>query len=637
MPDYNHWTLDIDNENIAWLLMDVKDSSANILNRPVLVELDSIISEIEKNQTLKGFCLLSGKKGGFVYGADINEFATLNNYDEAAEFIKFGQEIFNRIEKLTIPTSVGIDGIAVGGGLEIALPFKHIILTDNPKTQIGFPEVTLGILPGYGGTGRTTKRAGTEKTLQMVLSGKLIKAQEALDWGIADEIVPVDALKISVKNSLNSKTYSLFEETEDEVLSIIEKSNKILSEQSYEDQTPAPFKILDHFKQSKGNGDKLNNLEVETFSRLLLTEASFHLRKVFQMTDAVKKSAKGDSNIKNIHIVGAGTMGGDIAAVAAMQGFNITITDQDKNVLDKAYNRAKLLYERRIKNENLVEKALSRFVLDFEGEGAKNADIIIEAVAEVLEVKQKVFSNLEKIAPKHAILATNTSSIMLEDISKVLNDPSRLIGLHFFNPVPVLPLVEVIFSETSRKDFIERAMFFSGQLRKMPIKCKSVKGFLVNRALLPYLFQGIVEMIDGTNPDKIDEALTRFGMPMGPIELCDQIGLDVCRDVGLVLGMPEKASKVLEEKLNANKFGRKSGEGFYKWDGKKPDRPRNKYDLVELDKLSKKLIQPMIDMCKSAVEQNVVPSKEKADIGCILGVGFPRFKGGPIGWYEYKR
>ena len=637
MINFEHWELSVDENNIAWLIMDVKGSSANILNRPVLEELDTIIKEIEQKDNLSGFCLLSGKKGGFVYGADINEFATLNNIDEAKKFVSYAQSIFQKIENLKIPTSVGIDGIAVGGGLEIALPFKHIILSDNPKTQLGFPEITLGILPGYGGTGRTNKRIGTEKTLQMVLSGKLIKSNEVLEWGLVDEIVPLNELRDSVKNALNRDTIKPFIETDDDFKKAINFAKDNFLNKLIKKQSPAAFEIVDLFEKCKGNSNDLIAGELDSFARLLFSETSYHLRRVFQMNDKVKKSAKGDSNIQNIHVIGAGTMGGDIAAVAAMQGFNVTLTDQNTDAIKNAIERANKLFKRRLKNEELVDKALSRLKEDKTGNGAEKADMIIEAVAEVLEIKQKVFKDLENKISPHTIFATNTSSIMLEDISSVLMDPSRLIGLHFFNPVPVLPLVEVIFGKDSNQDFVQRAMYFSGQLRKMPVKCKSEKGFLVNRALLPYLFKSIVEMKNGTEADKIDEALTRFGMPMGPIELCDQIGLDVCRDVGLVLGMPEIASEVLETKISEKKMGRKTGEGFYSWDDKKPIRPRSKYPYEELEILAKKLIEPMVQECKAAVNENVVPSKDDADIGCILGIGFPRFRGGPIGWSEYEK
>jgi 3-hydroxyacyl-CoA dehydrogenase/enoyl-CoA hydratase/3-hydroxybutyryl-CoA epimerase len=330
-------------------------------------------------------------------------------------------------------------------------------------------------------------------------------------------------------------------------------------------------------------------------------------------------------------------MGGDIAAVAALNGFSVSLSDREASAVEKAVLRAASLFERRLKTDKAIADANSRLIADVAGAHIGNADIIIEAVAERLEVKQAVFKEVEKAAKPGAILATNTSSIMIEDIAASLNQPERLIGLHFFNPVPVLPLVEVIFGAQSDSDVLARAMCFAGQLKKMPVKVKSVKGFLVNRALLPYIFKAICLMEDGESADKIDQAMVRFGMPMGPIELADQVGLDVCYDVGKVLGMPQAADNALAAKCGAAMLGRKTGSGFYDWEGKKALRERAVYPAAELDALAADLLAPMIDKCRTAVSGGVVASADDADIGCILGIGFPRYRGGPLGWADYPR
>ena len=372
--------------------------------------------------------------------------------------------------------------------------------------------------------------------------------------------------------------------------------------------------------------------EIDVFPNLMVSSASKNLRRVFYLTDAVRRSARGASNIKRLHVVGAGVMGGDIAAIGAMAGLEVTLADMNESAILSSIARAKKLFERRLKSDEKVASALARLRADLDGNGAIDADLIIEAVAERLEVKQAVFKNLEVVSKATAILATNTSAIPLEDIATALNAPERLIGLHFFNPVPVLPLVEVIWSKYSDPEIVIRGMQFAGQIGKMPIRCKSAPGFLVNRALLPYIFKAIEAVAGGENADHIDEALVDFGMPMGPIELADQIGLDVCLDVGIVLGMPPATKALLDEKCKAGTIGRKSGSGFYEWDGNRAIRAHQSKDPRVMAAIAKNMLAPMIEECRQAVDENVVDSADSADAGMIFGIGFPGFRGGPLNW-----
>ena len=636
--NYTHWQFDKDDDGIGWMVMNVEGSSVNILKRSVIEEMSALVSEIEADDSLTGLCFISGKPGGYVYGADINEFSILQTEAEVAELMDLAHGVFARLEMLSLPTATGINGIAVGGGLEIALPFGRIVAVDSPRTQLGFPEISLGIMPGYGGTGRAVRRIGVAHTLEMVLTGRMVRATEALEWGLVDALVgDEDMLRGALKDMLTLAAPEPVQETADDITAALSTAEDKYLSRARRYQDPTPFRILDHYKAVRCDAQKLTATERDSFPNMLLSETSIHLRRVFQMTDAVRKSARGDSKIQTVHVIGAGTMGGDIAAIAAMQGFDVTLTDRDGTAIDSALVRATALYDRRIKDDKKRIAAQARLTGDKAGSGVKIADIIIEAVAENLDIKKNVFAAVEADAKPDAILATNTSSIQIEDIAQGLTSPKRLIGLHFFNPVPVLPLVEVIAGTQSDETYLERAMYFSGQLKKMPVRCKSTKGFLVNRALLPYLFKGIAEMVAGTSADKIDEALVRFGMPMGPIELADQVGLDVCRDVGLVLGMPEAAATALEEKLAAGALGRKTGSGFYDWDGKKAVRPRASYDAQELEALAETLLAPMVEKCRTAVSEGIVANRDDADFGCIMGIGFPRFRGGPLGWADFPR
>ena len=634
--DLMHWLANIDEDGIAWLYLQTVGKSVNVLNNAVMTELECLLDRLENKKDLRGVALLSGKKGGFVYGADIHEFETLKTASEVANHMLYVHGLFNRIEALPVPSCVGVDGIAVGGGLEIALTFDRLFITSSSKTKLGFPEVNLGIMPGYGGSGRAYGRIGTKAVLDMMVSGRPIGSIDAIKTGLADELVDKpDDLEKSMREWIigcnGEKPIFTELETAADATAIAAAKDKYLK-RLRSDHTPAPAAIIEHVENFGHDKSAMSAGEIDVFPNLMVSSASKNLRRVFYLTDAVRKSARGESGIKRMHVVGAGVMGGDIAAIGAMAGLDVTLTDMNDAAIVGAIARAKKLFERRLKSDEKVALALARLRTDLDGNGATDADLIIEAVAEKLEVKQAVFKNLEAVSKASAILATNTSAIPLEDIATALNGPERLIGLHFFNPVPVLPLVEVIWSKYSDPEIVSRGMQFAGQIGKMPVRCKSAPGFLVNRALLPYIFKAIEAVAGGEKADHIDEALVDFGMPMGPIELADQIGLDVCLDVGIVLGMPPATKALLDEKCRTGTIGRKSGSGFYEWDGNRAIRAHQSKDPRVMAAIAKKMLAPMIEECRQAVDENVVDTADSADAGMIFGIGFPGFRGGPLNW-----
>ena len=633
-----HWLTNIDEDGIAWLHLKTDGKSVNVLNHAVMVELESILDRLESKEDLNGVAMLSGKQGGFVYGADINEFETLKTAGDVANHMLYVHGLFNRIEALPVPSCVGVDGIAVGGGLEIALTFDRLFITSSSKTKLGFPEVNLGIMPGYGGSGRAYGRIGTKAVLDMMVSGRPIGSMDAIKTGLADELVDKpDDFEESMREWIIgcSGEKPIFTQTESaaDATAIAAAKDKYLK-RLRSDHTPAPAAIIEHVENFGHDKSAMSAGEIDVFPNLMVSSASKNLRRVFYLTDAVRRSARGASNIKRLHVVGAGVMGGDIAAIGAMAGLEVTLADMNESAILSSIARAKKLFERRLKSDEKVASALARLRADLDGNGAIDADLIIEAVAERLEVKQAVFKNLEVVSKATAILATNTSAIPLEDIATALNAPERLIGLHFFNPVPVLPLVEVIWSKYSDPKIVSRGMQFAGQIGKMPVRCKSAPGFLVNRALLPYIFKAIEAVAGGENADHIDEALVDFGMPMGPIELADQIGLDVCLDVGIVLGMPPATKSLLDEKCKTGTIGRKSGSGFYKWDGNRAIRAHQSQDPRVMAAIAKNMLAPMIEECRQAVDEQVVVSADSADVGMIFGIGFPGFRGGPLNWFK---
>jgi len=635
---WQHWKLEVDDAGIAWLTIDVKAKSVNVLTREVVAEMADVVAHLEGATGIKGLCFRSGKDVGFVYGADINEFEALETEEDVAALLDEVHGTFNRFAALPFPTVVGIDGYALGGGLEIALLADRLVLTDSPKTQVGFPEVKLGLMPGYGGTGRAYGRVGAYMVLDMMLTGRMVPAAEALKAGLVDALADGrehldDAMK-DMLIRLGGKKPPRHQISGEDTAAEVAKAREAFAGRVRPDHTPAPFAILDHIAENAPDAAAISDAEKIIFPTLMVSDASDGLRRVFQLTDAVKRTARGDAGIDHVHVIGAGVMGGDIAAVAAMEGLTVTLSDQDDAAIQQAIERARKLYERRLKTPEKINAAMDRLIADKDQTGLAGADLVIEAVAERLDVKKSVFAALEPKTKPGAILATNTSAIPLEEIATALMRPERLIGLHFFNPVPVLPLVEVIWSELSDQDLVARGMMFAGRLRKMPIRCKSASGFLVNRALLPYLLKGIEAMLDGMDPDQIDEAMVSFGMPMGPVELADQIGLDVTHDASVPLGMPEKVAAALNEKIAAGTIGRKSGSGFYDWDGNKALRARAVYDTKAQAALARELLAPMIEECQKAVAEGVVDNADMADAGMIFGVGFPSFRGGPL---HYQR
>ncbi|MGC6484392.1 MAG: 3-hydroxyacyl-CoA dehydrogenase NAD-binding domain-containing protein [Candidatus Puniceispirillales bacterium] len=631
--DWQHWDLDVDETGRARLTLAVEGKSVNVLTRAVLDELAGVLDALEGNPAITGMILCSGKPG-FVYGADINEFEVLEDEEAVADLVIFVHGLFNRLAALPFPTVAAIDGYALGGGLELALTCDRLVATASPKTCLAFPEIKLGLMPGYGGTGRAWARVGSAAVLDMMLTGRMVKAAEAAETGLVDSLADPDGDLLDAAGAMLAECSGVKPERRqpegDDAAAAAATAREAHLGRLRPDHTPAPFAIIDHIARHAPDAAAISAAETDIFPVLMMTAASDGLRRLFSLQDMVRKEARGDSGISRIHVIGAGVMGGDIAAVAAMQGIEVTLADLSADALEKAGERARALFTRRLKSDEAVAAAMARLVLDPEQNGLAEADLVIEAVSENPEVKKKVFTAIEGKTRLEAILATNTSSIPLEEIATALEDPSRLVGIHFFNPVPVLPLVEIIWSEASDQDMVQRSMRFAGALGKMPIRCKSAPGFLVNRALLPYVLKGIAMMLEGTDPDLIDQAMTDFGMPMGPVELADQIGLDVTHDASLPLGMDAAVAAALKDRINAGDLGRKSGRGFYEWDAKKALRPRAAYDQAVLSGLAADLLSPMIDQCRQAVAEGVVDSAEHADAGMIFGTGFPGFRGGPL-------
>ncbi|OEO31181.1 3-hydroxyacyl-CoA dehydrogenase [Devosia insulae DS-56] len=643
MPSSRAWNFDLDFEGIGWLTIDVPDAPVNTLSRETLSELMGIVSALEElanSGELKGVVLLSGKDSGFIAGADVTEFDDMTDPGVLRAALDRAHALFNRIEALKVPLVAGIHGFCLGGGLELALSCQYRIAVNDDKTRIGFPEVNLGIFPGFGGSGRSIRQAGPVDAMQIMLTGKLLRAGQARRMGLVDKLVRHrdtlrwEARKAVLQNKKSSeapfaKRAAAFGPVRGYIANKMREEARKKANPAH---FPAPYALIDLFEEHGNNWRAMTEGEAERFIPLMESATSTNLRRVFFLSEGLKKQGvrgKDKPVFRRVHVVGAGVMGGDIAAWCALRGMGVTLQDLDMERIKPALERAKKLFKKRLRTKTEIDNAVARLEADVAGKGIARADVIIEAVVEKLEIKHKVFIDAELKAKPGAILATNTSSIELERIAEGLTNPGRLIGLHFFNPVAQLPLVEVIRSSFNSDDDIARGASFALAIGKSPVVVKSARGFLVNRVLMPYMLAAVQRVEGGANKEQIDAAAVAFGMPMGPIELMDTVGLDVGKFVAEELGSPVSPASDFARLIAENKLGRKSGQGFYTWTngkavkGEVPPHP-------DLAGLGRELVQPLVDATEIAVAEGVVASADLADIGVIYGTGFAPFLGGPM-------
>lgn len=642
---YQHWMLEIDNEKIAWLTLDRAGEAVNSLSREVFDEFDQVLDVLVK-QSLAGLVITSGKKKGFIAGADIKQFTHLTSEDEAYELIRQAQRVLDKLEALSIPTLALINGFCLGGGYELALACRYRIALNEPATKIGLPEVKLGIHPGWGGTVRLPRLIGAVKAMQIMLQGRAVSARAAKKMGMVDAALPARQLKRAARDFI-IKQPTPRQMTWQESLSnvgfirpfLAKKMRKSL--QSFKvnpGHYPAPYAIVDNWVRDYGSPNAMEN-EARSIAKLMLTDTARNLLRVFFLDGKMKELGKQVKFVgQHVHVIGAGTMGGDIAAWCALQGFRVTLQDQTPKQIAPAIKRAFKLFKKKLKKPRLIQTAMDRLQPDVEGHGVRGADIIIEAVFENLEVKQKIFQQLEAQAKPEALLATNTSSIPLEDIASVLKTPSRLVGVHFFNPVAKMMLVEVVYSADTQPDLIAKAASFITRIKRSPLAVLSKPGFLVNRVLMPYLMEAMSLIEEGVAPELIDQAAVDFGMPMGPVELADKVGLDICLSVannltsfygGLV---PEK----LKLMVNDGKLGMKTQSGFYEYNKAKPVKATDADVGSRVHDITDRLILRMVNEAVACLHESVVTDKDLLDAGMIYGTGFAPFRGGPIHYAEHR-
>jgi 3-hydroxyacyl-CoA dehydrogenase/enoyl-CoA hydratase/3-hydroxybutyryl-CoA epimerase len=642
----NAWRSETDTGGIVWLTFDKPGSSTNVLSKDVLVELDVYLKTLAATPPA-GVVIRSGKASGFVAGADVKEFTQLTSAAQALEMVRAAHEILARLEALPCPTVAVINGFALGGGLELALACRYRIGIKSDKFSIGLPEVMLGIHPGFGGTVRSVRRAGVRTAMEMMLTGKTLRADKAYRAGFIDRLVfPADA-EAAAREFINRKPKQRQPRLLDRVLSwpllrgLVRK--QLIAQvraKARPEHYPAPYAIIDLWSRYAARGAQAYEAEARSISGLMVGETSRNLVRVFMLQERLKaQGGKARVPMERVHVVGAGVMGGDIAAWCAQRGLNVTLQDREMKFIEPAMQRAREGFEKRLKDAGKAAELMTRMTADVSGDGVPRADVIIEAIFENADAKHELFARVEPRMKPEAILASNTSSIMLEQLDDRLPDPGRLVGLHFFNPVAQLPLVEIVRGESSSEDSIQKAIAFTRRIDKLPLPCKSAPGFLVNRVLVPYLYESMFAVQDGVAIETVDEAALRYGMPMGPVELADVVGLDVCKHVGDIVSAALNKQKPdttrIEVLVAARKLGRKTGEGFYVWRDGKAVKSSGPVAEPPPD-LEDRLILILANECVAALREGIVADADLVDAGVIFGCGFAPFRGGPL-TYARKR
>jgi 3-hydroxyacyl-CoA dehydrogenase/enoyl-CoA hydratase/3-hydroxybutyryl-CoA epimerase len=645
---FQHWHVEENEDGIFWLGMDVDGGSTNVLSAPVLAEFYQILIKLSK-QPPAGIAITSSKDKGFIAGADIKEFTKISNQQEALELVQYGQTVFNLLDKMPCPTIAVINGFCMGGGLELALACDYRIALKDPKTRLSLPEVRLGIHPGYGGTVRIFRHLNPLIAMDLMLTGRSVSTGYAKKIGLIDEASPLRLLNSVANKILKQKPNKKKAPKISKLLNsfmmrpiIAMQMRKQVAKKAKQEHYPAPYALIDHWQKYYGNESSMLDHEAQSVATLSTSDTAKNLVRVFLLQDELKALATSDSEnkygkIEHIHIIGAGVMGGDIATWCVSQGLQVTLQDLRAESLASAKQRAHSYFKKRLRKPLLIKGAMDRFTLDLHGYGLHKADIVIEAIFENKEVKRELYASIEPKLKKDALIVTNTSSIEIEQLCDAISDPTRLVGLHFFNPVTKMPLIEIVNGAQTNADISQRAINFAKQIGKLPLPTKSSPGFLVNRILTPYMIEAGLMHETGSSITDIDSAAKKFGMPMGPIELADTVGLDVGLNVAKLLSaaydynIPNSFASMVD----AGNLGKKTGQGFYTWKKGKKITPKAKaLTEKETEYILNRLLLRFLNEAVACYREKVVANKNHLDAGVIFGTGFAPFHGGPINYIE---
>ena len=638
-----HFRIETDDDNIVWLHFDKADGATNVLNAEVFAQLDQHLQNIAARRP-RGLVFLSDKDNGFIAGADITAFTKVTSKRQALEFLRMGQDVFNRLEALPFPTVALIHGFCLGGGTELSLACRYRVTRDDPGTRLGLPEVKLGIHPGWGGSARMVPLLGGLKAMDLILSGRSIDGRTGRRMGLVDMVVPerhlLDAARKMVFEAPAPHQPAWYDSLSNHVLLrplLARVFAKQVAKRAPKNHYPSPYAMIDIWRRHATDKTGMLEGEAESLAQLITGATAQNLVRVFFLQERLKSLGKDKTyNPKHVHVIGAGTMGGDIAAWCAFRGFQVSLQDQSPERIAPAMQRAYALFKRKLKRPLKINEAMDRLMPDHKGIGVARADIVIEAIFEDAEVKRSLYKDIEPKMKPDAILATNTSSIPLEELAGALSKPERLVGLHFFNPVAMMQLVEVVNGQSTSATVLAQAMTFTRKIDRLPLPVTSTPGFLVNRILMPYLMEAVTLEAEGVPPVLIDQAATSFGMPMGPVQLADTVGLDICLHVAEILAdhfnaeIPERLKTLVKD----GNLGRKSGRGFYAYKKGKPVKPRAGSGNWNMEEISNRLVLRLLNEAVSCVREQVVADRDLLDAGMIFGTGFAPFRGGPMHYLD---
>ena len=661
--------------NIGKLTFDLPGEKVNKFNTPVMQELDILIDDLVKNPDLKCLLIMTGKKGIFIAGADIKEIVTITDLDEGVSVSKQGHRVFDKLAALPFPTIAVIDGACMGGGTEMSLACTYRLATDNPRTKIALPEVNIGLFPGWGGTQRLPRLIGLQRSLDIILTGRNLDGMRAYRSGVVDKVIPKEqvhqtALKfaLDVVNGVDVLAKSRSRRKQKGPVPLILEKNPLgralvyrIAKKNVLKKTkghyPAPLSALESvkrgFRKSLAKGMKI---EARLFGPMIISPVSKNLIKIFFWTEGVKKengTANPDVITKSVNkaaSLGAGVMGGGVAQLFASRNIPIRVKDINYDAVSKAYQQAASVLKGKVKRRRITklefQQILERITGTIDYSGFKTVDFVVEAIVEDLEIKKSVFSDLENHIDENTIVVSNTSSLRIDDMASAFKYPQRFAGMHFFNPVHMMPLVEVIRGKDTSDETVATTFQLAKKLGKTPVVVGDGPGFLVNRLLLPYMVEAVSLLEEGQSPEKLDQSLEKFGMPMGPIELFDEVGIDVAFKVAKILsatmGDRMAESPMLENMVKDNRLGKKSGSGFYKYEGKKKISDPQITSYIEVRKnshlneedLINRMVYPMINEAARCLDEKIASRPQDVDLGMIFGTGFAPFRGGLLSFAD---
>jgi 3-hydroxyacyl-CoA dehydrogenase/enoyl-CoA hydratase/3-hydroxybutyryl-CoA epimerase len=636
---FQHWQTELRPDGIVVLSLDRANAPVNAIAQAVLDELEQIVERIAIDKP-KAVVIRSAKPGGFAPGADIKEFQGFDAGGRVEDVLRRGQSIYQKLASLPMPTVAAIHGHCMGGGTELALACRYRVASNAANTRIGLPEIKLGIYPGWGGSVRLPRLIGAPAAMDLMLSGRTVSAKAALAMGIVDRLAePALLLDVAVEVASRRlaqpfKTRMLGWSTNTWLARQILAPMlvKQVARKARKEHYPAPYALIATWKRSGGSTDAKLKAEARAVAKLARTDTARNLIRVFFLQERLKGLGGKDSGVRHVHVIGAGVMGGDIAAWCAYKGFDVTLQDREMRYIEPALQRADALYAKKIKDDTRRTETRARLQSDVGGAGVAKAQLVIEAIYENLEAKQELLDGIESQLMPDALVTSNTSSIPLAELGEKLLQPERFAGLHYFNPVALMPLVEIVRHPDMAPETQQRLAAFCRAIDKLPVPVAGTPGFLVNRILMPYMMEAMTAYSEGIPGPVIDKAALKFGMPMGPIELADTVGLDVAASVGKILAdfLKLPVPNGLEDKLSANHRGRKDGQGFYKWENGKAVKPEVPVGYQVPADLEDRLILPLLNEAVAALHEGVVDAADLLDAGVIFGTGFAPFRGGPI-------